>query len=50
MRKPDEIELRPPRLRGFPEGLLDQPFYGWGATSKKNLSPLQRASLESHQK
>ena len=20
-----------PRLRGLPEGLLDQPFYGWDA-------------------
>jgi hypothetical protein len=23
-----------PRSRGFPEGLLDQPFYGWGFVGK----------------
>jgi hypothetical protein len=27
-----------PRSRGFPEGLLDQPFYGWVSTGKKRLA------------
>ena len=30
-----------PRSRGFPEGLLDQPFYGWGTPTKETD---QRAS------
>jgi hypothetical protein len=25
-----------PRSRGFPEGLLDQPFYGWVSRGTKN--------------
>ena len=35
-----------PRSRGLPEGLLDQPFHGWGEVAQRNLlSPLQRAYL-----
>jgi len=27
-----------PRSRGLPEGLLDQPFYGWGFVGKNRLA------------
>ncbi|HSP64036.1 MAG TPA: hypothetical protein VLQ90_13700, partial [Pyrinomonadaceae bacterium] len=31
--------LAQPSSDGFPEGLLDQPFYGWVTNPKNNLSP-----------
>jgi hypothetical protein len=32
-----------PSSDGFPEGLLDQPFYGWVQLANSNDSPFQRA-------
>ncbi len=34
-----------PRLRGLPEGLLDQPFYGWVTMDQAAVEPHQRGFL-----
>jgi hypothetical protein len=34
-----------PRSRGLPDGLIDQPFYGWVEAVKDLSSPLQRGYL-----
>ncbi len=35
-----------PLQRDFPEGLLAQPFYGWGNCSSFSLSPVPRGFPE----
>jgi hypothetical protein len=38
-----KVELFKPRSRGFPQGLLAQPFYGWDGVADKSKARFKRA-------